>query len=57
MAIKKKELKNKTLGTMVTETQYNKIKKLAEINEITVSNLLFQLLEKAYIQETKHKSF
>lgn len=57
MSIQKKIVKDKTLGFMANEAQANKIKKLAKKNGISVSNLLFQFVEKAYIEETKTKSF
>jgi diphthamide synthase (EF-2-diphthine--ammonia ligase) len=57
MSIQKKIVKDKTLGFMANEAQANKIKKLAKKNGISVSNLLFQFVEKAYMEETKTKSF
>ena len=57
MAFQKKEVKNKTLGFQVTEEQSRIITKLAEDNEISVSNLLHRMVTEAFIAKTKFKSF
>ena len=55
--INKIEKKTKMIGSKITESQNEKLEKLAEKHGITKSNLISQLLEEGYKSITKNKTF
>lgn len=57
MKLEKKEAKNKNATAKITESQLNKLDKLAEKHNITRSSLVSQLLELGYKEFTKNKVF
>jgi hypothetical protein len=55
--LEKNEKKNKTIGSKITDSQNEKLEKLAKKFEITKSNLISQLLAEGYKSITKNKTF
>jgi len=55
--IEKKESKTKNISSKITNSQNEKLEKLAEKYGITKSNLISQLLEEGYKKITKNKTF
>jgi len=55
--LEKKESKTKNVSSKITESQNEKLEKLAKKNGITKSNLISQLLENGYKNITKNKTF
>jgi len=57
MKIVKKIAKNKAISTKITDTQDEKLVRLALKYGITKSNLINQLIEAGYKEITKSKTF
>lgn len=55
--LEKKQPKNKSVSTKITEDQLKKLDELAEKEGMTRSNLINQLLASGFVKETRFKNF
>jgi len=55
--IEKKQSKTKNISSKITDSQNEKLDKLAEKHGITKSNLISQLLAEGFKSITKNKTF
>jgi hypothetical protein len=55
--MKIRENKTKQINLKITDSQFEKLQKLAKENDMKNSEVFFALLEKGFLAETKNKEF